>query len=87
MLVGTRKVKKAYGDGAPEFIRAMKSLNITYDRSTTGKPQTNGVIENMNKDVIHGTRSILVQARFPSTFGHMTVKHYCHAHNITVQKG
>ena len=48
-FIGTGRIKRAYGDCAPEFIIAMDNLKIPYDRSTAGRPQNHGVKETLTR--------------------------------------
>ena len=45
LSAGTRKIRQAYSDNAPEFIRAMRAMSIPLETCTPGIPHTNAMIE------------------------------------------
>jgi transposase InsO family protein len=64
-FTGRRKIQQAYSDNAPEFIKAVRCLNIIHETSSPGVPQTNGIIERVNLLIIGGTVTSLISAGLP----------------------
>ena len=67
-FTGRRRIQLAYSDNAPEFISAMKALNILHETSTPGVPKTNGIIERVNQLIIGGTVTSLIAAGLPPCY-------------------
>ena len=78
---GNQKIKAAYLDNHPSLVRACKELRIVPDFSQPGMPQTNGLIESTNGDILSGTRAQLVEAGLPGCFWPWAAQCYCHHEN------
>ena len=57
-----KKAEHVYTDGSKEFKKACEDLQVLHDPSTPYVPETNGIIERVNRRVIEGTSSILSQS-------------------------
>ena len=64
-------IKYCYSDDSKELQAALTQLKIPHDPSFPGRPRTNSVAERQVKEVIAGTRTLLIMAGLPSCFGHM----------------
>ena len=62
---GNQRIKSAYLDNHSSLIKACKDLRIVPDFSQPGVPQTNGLIESTNGDILSGSRAQLVEAGLP----------------------
>ena len=71
-------------DNHQSLIKACKELKIVPDFSQPGMPQTNGLIESTNGDILAGTRAQLVEAGLPGCFWPWASKCYCHHENVTL---
>ena len=63
-------IKYCHTDDSRSLQNALRDLNIPHDPSTPGRPRTNGVAERQVKEVVHGTRTLLLKAGLPACFGH-----------------
>ena len=79
---GNQKIKSAYMDNYTSLIKACKELKIVADFSQPGMPQTNGLIESTNGDILSGTRAQLVEAGLPGCFWPLAARCYCHHDNV-----
>ena len=79
---GCQKIRSAYLDNHPALVKACKELKIVTDFSQPGIPQTNGLIEGTNGDILSGTRAQLVEAGLPGCFWPLAAKCYCHHENV-----
>ena len=75
---GNQKIKFAYMDNHLSLVKAVKELSIAPDFSQPGMPETNGLIESTNGDILAGTRAQLVEAGLPGCFWPLAAKCYCH---------
>ena len=83
-FVGARtKVGEIYTDNSPELANAIKHLGWCHARNTPGISQTNSTIELQVQDILHGSRTLLVQAGLPACFWNYSAPHYCFGTNIT----
>ena len=82
-FIGDTAIGNVYGDGAPEFEKAINGIGLVLDKSLPGRSQTNGIIERTNREVNAKTRAMLLQAGLPPPFWDLASQHACHAHNIT----
>ena len=51
-------------------------------KSWPGIPRTNARAERVNRDVLDGTRTLLIHAVLPGSFWPFAANHYCHMHNV-----
>ena len=54
-FIGARKVRQAYSDHAPQFIKfieAMNEMKIPIDHSLPGRPQTNSIAKRTNQFIL-----------------------------------
>ena len=83
-FVGARtKVTNIYTDNSPELAAAIKHLGWCHTTNTPGISQTNSTIELQVQDILHGSRTLLVQAGLPACFWNYSAPHYCFGTNIT----
>ena len=73
-----------YADGAGSIVKACRIERINLEESQPGVPQSNGVIERANGDIVSGTRALMMQAGLPDCFWRFAASCYCHHENITV---
>ena len=81
---GDQKVKNLYSDKASNIEEACKNLDIQWEHSLPGVPQTNGKIVRANYDIVAGTRALLVQAGLPDCFWPSAATAYCVHANASV---
>ena len=81
---GNQKIKSACLDNHSSLIKACRDLKLVPDFSQPGVPQTNGLIESTNGDILSGTRALLVEAGLPGCFWPLAAKCYCHHENIAL---
>ncbi len=55
-----------YTDKAPQFAEVCRLDRIVPETSQPGVPQTNGIIERTNQDIVVGSRALLAQAGMPA---------------------
>ena len=55
-FMGSQPLKLLYSDNSGEIKEAAKSLGWMHDTSTDNRPQTNGVIERQNRNILEGAR-------------------------------
>ena len=67
-FVGGRKVELFYCDNSDELRKAGEELRFTTEFSQPGVPQTNGIAERNNRDILSGTRTALISAGLPACF-------------------
>ena len=65
---GNQRISAAYIDNHQSLIADCKELKIVTDFSQPGIPETNGLIESSNGDILAGTRALLVEAGLPGCF-------------------
>ena len=81
---GNQQIKSADIDNHTSLIKACSDLKIVTDFSQPGMPQTNGLIESTNGDILAGTRALLVEAGLPACFWPWAATCYCHHENTTL---
>ena len=81
---GDRDIRRIYCDNSGELIEAVKMLGIPRHPSIPGIPSSNARAERCNRDVLDGTRSILIAAGLPGCFWTFAAPTYCHLDNINV---
>ena len=64
-FIGSKKVRQAYSDQAPQFIEAMNKMKIPIDHSLPGRPQTNSIAEGTNQFILTATATCLLEAGLP----------------------
>lgn len=65
---GADRIQNIYCDNWKAFPRACREVGATCEFSSPGIPETNGVIENINGDILQGTRALLFTAGLPGCF-------------------
>ncbi len=81
---GSEQLARVYSDGAEHLVAACKQLGINHEKSRPGIPQTNGVIERCNSDVVNGVRASTSQAGVPDCLWPEAAPCYCHHDNVTI---
>ena len=76
-FLGPDCITAVYMDNHPSLIKACKDLGITTEFSQPGVPQTNGLIESINGDILRGTRALLIEAGLPACFWPLAARCYC----------
>ncbi len=64
------------------FAEVCKLKRIIPETSQLGVPQTSGIIERTNQDIVVGTRTLLAQAGLPSCFWAFAAPRYCLMNNV-----
>ena len=81
-FVGPRtKVGNIYTDNSPELAVAIRHLGWCHTTNTPGISPTNSTIELQVQDILHGSRTLLVQAGLPACFWNYSAPHYCFGTN------
>jgi hypothetical protein len=78
-----QKIKEIHADGATQISKACKQLRIRFEPSQPGVHETNAVIENINNDILMGTRAQLLEAGHPACCWPWAAPCYAHNSNIT----
>ena len=78
-FIGTKKVRQAYSDHAPQFIEAMNEMKIPIDHSLPGRPQTNSIAERTNQFILTATSTCLLEA---PCFWRTAILCVCHLLNV-----
>ena len=81
-FAGTTVPKLVYTDNSGEFKTAIKQLGWLHDSSTDNRPQTNGVIERQNRNILEGTRSTLYVSGLEHKFWSQAATTWCQIHNF-----
>merc|ERR1712237_174388 len=76
-FAGMYGIDRVYSDNSLELIAACKELRWPRERSQSGVPQTNGIIERTNGVVLAMTRTALVAAGLPNHFWPYAVQCTC----------
>ena len=82
-LLGHKNCIMTHSDNSSEITDALANLGIPQSMSEPGVPQTNGVAERANQDILEGARTNLVQAGLPACFGPLSAECYCVNDNIS----
>ena len=82
-LTGDDEIDRVYCDNHKSLIRALHDLGIVNELSQPGMHETNAIIENMNGDMLAGSRTSLFQAGLPSCFWTYASPIYTFLENIT----
>ena len=77
------KVSLLYTDASRELHAAARTLGICKDRSTPGRPQSNGLAEAKVRKVLQGTRTVLEHAGMQPIYWSYACRHFCFCHNHT----
>ena len=80
----TRRVELLYCDNAPELTSVGRELRYNVEYSQPGVPQTNGLAERNNQDILSGTRTMLAAAGLPACFWPWAAPCYCMRRNSLV---
>ena len=64
-IKGDRVIERLFSDWSGEIYKALRNLHIVAERSQPGAPQNNAVAERLVRDVLEGTRTVLVRAGLP----------------------
>ena len=57
-----RTIERFYSDRSGEIDKALRDLHIVAENSQLGVPQNNAVAERLVRDVLEGTRTVLVRS-------------------------
>ena len=82
-FVGSSPLKMLYSDNSGEIREAAKDLGWLHDTSTDNRPQTNGVIERQNRNILEGLRATLYESGLEHRFWSQAVAAWCVLHNVT----
>ena len=82
-FMGSKPLKLLYSDNSGEIKEAAKSLGWMHDTSTDNRPQTNGVIERQNRNILEGLRCTLYESGLEHKFWSQAVVTWCILNNIT----
>ena len=65
--LGNARVRTVYSDNARDLVKAVQAMGLGghHEFSQPGMPQTNAIAERAVQEVLHGTRTLLVQAGLP----------------------
>ena len=81
-FAGAVNSKFFYSDNAGELVMAAKSLELRHDTGTDNRPQTNGVIERQNRNILEGTRAALCEAGLEHKFWSHAMQCWCTLNNV-----
>ena len=82
------RIRCFYTDGSEEFASAGKTLGVhNHPKSTRLRHQSNTTIEQLNRKIKEGTRTILYKAGFHQRWWPHAARHYCFARNTGLRKG
>ena len=81
-FMGDRCIQRMYCDNSGELENACKNLGIPREKSLPGIPRSNARAERVNRDVLDGTRTLLIHAGLPGAFWPFAANRYCHMDNI-----
>ena len=79
--------KSIWTDGSTELKFAIKRLGWNGSKSTPGISQTNSVAERQVRDILNGTRALLVHAGLPAAFWCYAAPAYCFGTNTKSSDG
>ena len=77
-------IAKVHSDGAKEYIALQNSLGGGEDNNSFSPPYTpelNGIAERVNRTMVEGALSMLIQAKLPSCLWPYAVKHVIYVRN------
>eukprot|EP00972_Heterocapsa_arctica_P039032 5748587-Heterocapsa_arctica.AAC.1 len=80
-------LKLLYNDGAPEIVKAGKSLKCHHDTSTPYRSATNGVAERRVRHVLEGTLTLLEQSGMPTGYWPHAADAFCDHINFVIIDG
>ena len=86
-VIGRRKVRFMYFDAAPEFGSVCSELAIPFQESIPGDPQSNGLIERCNQDVLGMTRAALYTSGHPHCFWPYACQAVCFNDGVDHSRG
>ena len=86
-LIGRRKVRFLYFDAAPEFGSVCSELAIPFQESIPGDPQSNGLIERCNQDILGMTRAALYTSGHPHCFWPFACQAVCFNDGVDHSRG
>ena len=81
------RILHLYTDGAPEIVKAGKSLRTCHDTSTPYRSATNGIAEREIRNVLEGTRTLLEHSGLPTSYWPYGSRCFCHHANIRMVEG
>ncbi len=84
---GADNIQLCYSDNADPIINACIDLNVSWEPSLQGKPDTNGVAEGQVKQSLNGIRTATVQAGFPGITWPWVGPCYCFNRNTACPDG
>ena len=78
-------LKEVWGDGSGEITGACEAMKWPLQRSTPGRPQTNGVAERAVRACLEGTRTILEQSGLNKKWWSRACRHFTLVYNSTAK--
>ena len=78
-------LKAVWGDGSGEITGACEALSWPLQRSTPGRPQTNGVAERAVRACLEGTRTIIEQSGLNKKWWSRACRHFTLVYNCTAK--
>ena len=86
-LMFNNRILHLHTDGAPEIVKAGKSLRTCHGTSTPNRSATNGIAEREIRDVLEGTRTLLEHSGLPASYWPYASRSFCHHANIRMVEG
>ena len=83
----SNRILHLYTDGAPEIVKAGKSLRTCHDTSTPYRSAINGIAEREIRNVLEGTRTLLEHSGLPTPYWPYASHCFCHHANIRMVEG
>ncbi len=82
-FAGSVVPKLTYSDNSKELISSIRSLGWSHDLATDNRPQTNGVIERQNRNILEGLRSSLWESGLEHKCWSQAATTWCHLNNFS----
>ena len=82
--IGVANITKVHSDGAQEYLALQDSLGGGEENKSFSPPYTpelNGIAERVNRTMVEGALSMLIQANLPSCLWPFALKHAIHVRN------
>ena len=81
------RILHLYTGGAPEMVKASKSLRTCHDISTPYRSATNGIAGREIRNVLEGTRMLLEHSGLPTSYWPYASRCFCHHADIRMVEG
>ena len=78
-------LKEVWGDGSGEITGACEALKWPLQRSTPGRPQTNGVAERAVRACLEGARTVIEQSGLNKKWWSRACRHFTLVYNCTAK--